>query len=68
MLFEKAQFSVHINIEEYVTIIIWIASLKTEWEKHSLKSIYDFEMSNMINYRLQALQMTHRLMLTNILP
>lgn len=32
MLFEKAQFSVHINIEEYVTIIIWIASLKTESE------------------------------------
>lgn len=43
-------------------------SKNRERVKHSLKSIYDFEMSNMINYRLQALQMTHRLMLTNILP
>lgn len=48
--------SVHINIESYEQI------------KHSLNSLYDPEMSNMINYRLKALQMSHRLMLTNILP
>lgn len=42
--------SAHIDIEIYVTVIIWIASLKTgEQIKHSLNSIYDAEMSNMIN-------------------
>ena len=61
--------SLHFNIELYVTVIIWIAPLKTaEQIKHSLNSICASEMSNMINYRLKALQMTRRLMLTNILP
>lgn len=60
---------VHSNVKLYVTVVIWIAVLKTaEQIKHSLNSIYDSEMSNLINYRLKALQMTHRLMLTNILP
>lgn len=56
-------------LELYMTVIIWIAPLETGGQiKHSLNSICDSEMSNMINYRLKALQMSHRLMLTNILP
>lgn len=42
---------------------------KTEEQiKHSLNSLYHSEMSNMINYILEALQMTQWLMLTNIPP
>lgn len=53
----------------YVTVIIWITPVKTGTQiKDSLNAISDSEMSNMINYTLKALQMTHRLMLTNILP
>lgn len=39
-----------------MTVIIWMVPLKTgEQIKHSLNSIYDSEMSNMINYRVEVL-------------
>lgn len=59
----------HLLMFDSIPIVSLYTNIEnTPKDSHLINCIYDSKTSNMISYRFEVLQMTHRLMLTNILP